>query len=357
VPPKVLFVARDGTLAAAAGGRRLDSVESIQLLPDVVPALRSLVDNGYRVIMVTNQPGLGTAQYPQQVFDSIQHFLLTLFGSQGISFDEIFVCGHDPADGCACRKPRAGLLKAYLATHDIDRGASAVVGNGQADLELAANLGLRGLTVQISGAQEQTWPHVAHLLLKRPRRGHVQRNTAETQIDVTVDLDRANQIKVSTGIGFFDHMLEQLAKHGGFSLSLTCAGDLHIDDHHTVEDVALALGAALAQALGDKRGIGRYGFLLPMDESQARVAIDLGGRPYAVFEAQLPGAQVGGMSTELVPHFFQSLSQSLGAAIHVSVQGENTHHMVEAAFKGVARALRQALARDGDDLPSTKGVL
>jgi len=357
MPTKVLFVARDGTLAEAVGGGRIDSVESIQLLPGVIPALRSLVDNGYRLIMVTNQPGLGTAQYRQQTFDAVQDFLLRLFATQGIGFDEVFICGHAAAEDCPCRKPRAGLLRDYLASHEINRGASAVVGDSSQDMELAANLGLRGILVNASGGREQNWPHIADLLLQRPRRGRVCRNTAETQIDVSVDLDSTGDINVTTGIGFFDHMLEQLAKHGGFSLALTCAGDLHIDDHHTVEDVGLALGAALAQALGDKRGIGRYGFLLPMDESQARVAIDLGGRPYAVFDAELPRAEVGGMSTEMVRHFFQSLSQSLGAAIHVSVTGENTHHMVEAAFKGVARALRQALARNGDDLPSTKGML
>ncbi len=353
---KVLFVGRDGTLIERAAAPVLEA-GAIRLLPDVIPALRQACDHGYRLVMVSNQPGLGSTDYPEQAFAAVQGFMLTLLASQGVSFDAIFVCPHAAADHCACRKPRPGLIKDYLAATALDRSASAVVGAGAADLELADNIGLRGFKLQPDGGPDTSWLQIAHLLLQRPRRGKVTRVTAETHINVTVDLDRSGQVQVSTGIGFFDHMLEQLAKHAGFSLWLECSGDLHVDDHHTVEDVALALGEALAKALGDKRGIGRYGFLLPMDETQARVAVDLGGRPYAVFDGRLPRPAVGGMATELVPHFFQSLSQSLGAAIQISVQGDNTHHMVEAAFKGVARALRPALAREGHELPSTKGVL
>jgi imidazoleglycerol phosphate dehydratase HisB len=189
------------------------------------------------------------------------------------------------------------------------------------------------------------------------RRARIERHTRETRISVSVDLDSAGMVRAQTGIGFFDHMLEQIAKHGGFALDLECKGDLEVDEHHTVEDCALALGEALRKALGDKRGIGRYGFLLPMDEARAQVAIDLSGRAYAVFEGEFGREQVGGLPTELVPHFFRSLADSMGAAIHVAVTGENTHHQVEACFKGVGRALRMALRREGDDLPSTKGVL
>ena len=354
---KVLFIDRGGTLIQTPIQGVMDSVTKVRLLPDVIPALRRLAQQGYRFVMVTNQSGLGTPQYPQEQFDAIQDFLLALLESQGISFDAIFVCPHEAEENCGCRKPRPGLVQDYLANTAIDRKQSAVVGDQETDLELARNLGLRGFVVRADGASQTTWAAVAHQLIDQPRQATISRVTAETNIRVDVDLDERGQISVSTGLGFLDHMLEQLAKHGGFSLSLSCEGDLHVDDHHTVEDVALTLGQALAKALGDKRGIGRYGFLLPMDESQARVAIDLGGRPYAVFEGEFPRAHVGEMATELVPHFFQSLSQSLGAAIHISVTGDNTHHMVEAAFKGVARSLRQALAREGDELPSTKGVL
>jgi imidazoleglycerol-phosphate dehydratase/histidinol-phosphatase len=190
-----------------------------------------------------------------------------------------------------------------------------------------------------------------------PRSAEIIRNTTETQIRVVVGLDGSGRAQLATGIGFFDHMLEQIARHGGFALQLACKGDLHIDEHHTVEDCALALGETLRKALGDKRGIGRYGFLLPMDESRVQVALDLSGRPYAVWEGQFGRSEVGGLPTELVPHFFRSLGESMGAALHISVQGENTHHMVEACFKGVGRALRQAFRREGAELPSTKGVL
>jgi imidazoleglycerol-phosphate dehydratase/histidinol-phosphatase len=209
--------------------------------------------------------------------------------------------------------------------------------------------------VQRHGSAEETWPTVVADLLSR--RATFQRVTKETRIDIQLNLDAEGPISIATGHGFFDHMLEQLAKHGGFALTLKCEGDLHIDEHHTVEDCALALGSALRQALGDKRGIARYGFLLAMDEAQAQVAIDLSGRAYAVFEGTFARAEVGGLATELVPHFFRSLADTLGASLQVSVKGENTHHMVEACFKGVGRALRQALRREGSELPTTKGVL
>jgi imidazoleglycerol-phosphate dehydratase/histidinol-phosphatase len=217
---------------------------------------------------------------------------------------------------------------------------------------LAANLGIRGYQIGDAG-----WLELVRTIVERPRRGAVTRHTRETIIEVCVNLDDESPIEVSTGIGFFDHMLEQIAKHGGFSLTLQCDGDLHVDEHHTVEDTALALGQALREALGDKLGIGRYGFTVPMDESRAQAAVDISGRPYFVFEGCFPRQQVGELPTELVPHFFRSLADSLGAALHLTVQGENTHHMVEACFKAVGRALRQAATREGLTLPSTKGVL
>ncbi len=224
-------------------------------------------------------------------------------------------------------------------------------------MQLAANLGIAGLRVRADGADGATWAAIVERLCRPRRTAHVVRKTRETEIDVRVGLDRTAPVAISTGIGFFDHMLEQVARHGGFSLELACTGDLEVDEHHTVEDCALALGQALREALGDKRGIARYGFLLPMDESLAQVAIDLSGRAYAVFEGQFGRESVGGLPTELVPHFFRSLADSLGAAIHMQVRGENSHHMVEACFKGVGRALRQALRVEGTELPSSKGVL
>jgi imidazoleglycerol-phosphate dehydratase/histidinol-phosphatase len=260
-----------------------------------------------------------------------------------------------PADGCECRKPRIGLVQDFIRDAAVDLGGSAMVGDRETDLEFARNLGLRGLLIRMNGSDSETWPQIVRTLTAR--QAQVQRRTKETDIQVRVGLDATAPLQVVTGIGFFDHMLEQLAKHGGFALELTCRGDLQIDEHHTVEDCALALGEALRRALGTKVGIARYGFLLPMDEAEAKVAIDLSGRAYAQFEGRFNREQVGGLPTELVPHFFHSLAESLGAAVHVGVTGENSHHMIEACFKGVGRALRQAFRRESDELPTTKGVL
>ena len=335
----------------------MDAPAKVRLLPDVILALRSLLAAGYELVIVSNQDGLGTEAFPRADFDAAHGHFLALFNSQGVEFAAEFFCPHTIEDDCACRKPRAGLLRAYLESCDLDRVNSAVVGDRDTDLEFAANLGLRGFKIAVDDSVAETWAEIAHVLLDRPRRASVSRRTNETDIRVDVDLDRPTIPQVETGIGFFDHMLEQLGKHGGFELGIRCDGDLEVDEHHTVEDVALALGEALKSALGDKRGIQRYGFVLPMDEAQARIAIDLGGRPYIEFDGEFPRDRVGELPTELVPHFFRSLSETLGAAIHISVKGDNAHHMVEVCFKGVARALRQAFVRDGDDLPSTKGVL
>jgi imidazoleglycerol-phosphate dehydratase/histidinol-phosphatase len=224
-------------------------------------------------------------------------------------------------------------------------------------MEFAANLGVRGLRIRLQGDAEETWPAIAQRILGQARHARVHRKTKETDIHLEVDLSREGPSSIATGLGFFDHMLEQIAKHGGFALDLRCAGDLHIDEHHTIEDCALALGAALREALGDKRGIARYGFLLAMDEAEAQVALDLSGRPFFVWDGRFNRERVGELPTELVPHFFRSLAESLGAALHISVRGENAHHMIESCFKGVGRSLRQAVRLEGSDLPSTKGSL
>jgi imidazoleglycerol-phosphate dehydratase/histidinol-phosphatase len=248
------------------------------------------------------------------------------------------------------------LLTDYLR-QPIDLKNSYVIGDRETDLQLASNLGVEGIRVATSRNVGEQWAAIAARLCKSERTSEAVRRTKETDIKVLVNLDQESPITINTGLGFFDHMLEQIARHGGFSLQLTCKGDLHIDEHHTVEDCALALGQALKRALGDKNGIGRYGFLLAMDESLAQVAIDLSGRAYFVWEGIFPREQVGQLPTELVPHFFRSLADSLAAAINIKVSGENTHHMIEACFKGVGRALRQAIRVEGNELPSSKGVL
>jgi imidazoleglycerol-phosphate dehydratase / histidinol-phosphatase len=352
---RVLFVDRDGTLVEEPHDEQVDATDKVRFMPGVFVAMEQLKRSGYRLVMVTNQDGLGTERFPQKDFDTAHQFILDTFRSQGVEFDEVFVCPHFKVDGCKCRKPSTGLVDEYVRTNGVDLANSVMIGDRDTDLEFARNLGVRGIRVLRKGSDEETWPAITRTLTARRATG--QRKTTETSIEVRVDLDATAPITVATGIGFFDHMLEQLAKHGGFSMQLTCAGDLHIDEHHTVEDCALALGETLRRALGSKAGIARYGFLLPMDEARAQVAIDLSGRAYFVFEGQFPREQVGGLPTELVPHFFRSLSETLGAAIHLSVTGENTHHMIEACFKGVGRALRTAFRREGDELPTTKGVL
>jgi len=356
-PAKVLFVDRDGTIVVEPPDEQVDRLDKIQLLPGVVPALLAIQRAGYRLLMVTNQDGLGTASYPEHDFRLVQGFILELLSSQGVTFDEAFVCPHFAHDNCQCRKPQIGLLREWLASNEIDATLSAAVGDRDTDLEFARNLGVRGLRVRVDGGPEESWSAVAAQLTSSRRSARVERKTRETRIRVSVDLDRAQPVNIRTGIGFFDHMLEQIARHGGFSLELEAEGDLHIDEHHTVEDCALALGQALKQALGDRRGIARFGFLLPMDETEARIALDLSGRPYLVFEGRFNRERVGELPTELVPHFFRSLAETLGAAIQIHVQGENTHHMVEACFKGLGRSLRQAIRLEDDELPSSKGAL
>lgn len=351
---KWLFVDRDGCLIEEPADEQVDRLDKVQLMPEVIPALRRIVAAGYGLVMVTNQDGLGTTAFPREDFELAQNWLLELLASQGITFHEVLVDASFAHERRDTRKPGTGLVRHYLADDGWSREASAMVGDRDSDMQFAANLGVRGLRV---GPQGQPWMAIAHALCGRPRTARVERDTRETAITVTVDLDAAPAATIRTGIGFFDHMLEQLPRHGGFALTLDCCGDLEVDEHHSVEDCALALGQALREALGDKRGIGRYGFTLPMDETLAQAALDLSGRAYVVLDGRFPREHVGGLSTDMVEHFFHSLCQSLGANLHLRVRGDNTHHMVEACFKVVARCLRQAIRVEGDALPSTKGML
>ncbi|MDQ3229221.1 MAG: bifunctional histidinol-phosphatase/imidazoleglycerol-phosphate dehydratase HisB [Pseudomonadota bacterium] len=350
---KVLFIDRDGTLIEEPADFQIDAHDKLRLVAGVIPALIRLRDAGYRFVIVTNQDGLGTASFPQADFDGPHSSMLHIFGSQGLMFDEILIDDsfeHAPSSN---RKPATGLVRHWLADDSWSRAQSAMVGDRDTDLEFARNLGVRGFKLDATC----NWDGIAHALADAPRRAVVERNTKETRIRVEVDLDRASDPDIATGLGYFDHMLEQLGKHGGFALSLRCDGDLRIDEHHTVEDCALALGMALKQAIGDKRGIARYGFTVPMDESLATAALDLSGRPYFVFSGVFPREHVGELPTELVPHFFHSLCETAGINLHLDVRGDNAHHMVEACFKVVARALRLAITREGNALPSTKGTL
>ena len=356
-PRRVLFVDRDGTLIEEPADERVDRLEKIRLLPDVIPALLALKRAGFALVMVTNQDGLGTPTLPRDAFDRAHRFTLDLFASQGIDFEAVFICPHFLHDACGCRKPKLGLVEEYLKNHPLDATRSFMVGDRDTDLEFARNIGIEGLRVRVDGTPAERWPAIAERILGAARRARTDRKTRETHVVVDVDLSHEAPSRIATGIGFFDHMLEQLAKHGGFALALECQGDLQIDEHHTVEDTALALGTALREALGDKSGIGRYGFVLAMDEAEAHVALDLSGRPFFVWDGRFNRERIGELPTELVPHFFRSLCDTLGATLHLRVSGENSHHMVESCFKGVGRALRQAIRRDGNELPTTKGTL
>jgi len=354
---KVLFIDRDGTLIEEPDDFQVDAIGKVRLVADVIPALLELAAFGYRFVMVSNQDGLGTGSFPREEFEAAHNHTLGLFTSQGVQFDEIFICPHLPEDGCECRKPRTGLLTKYLASNDINVERSAVIGDRSTDIDLADRIGVQGILVNVKDEASLNWPQVVSLLCHSDRTATVERQTNETSIQLSVNLDRPETIEIETGIGFYDHMLEQIAKHGGFGLQMRCKGDLEVDEHHTVEDTAICLGTAIREALDNKFGIGRYGFLLPMDESEAKVALDLSGRAAFEFEGSFPRENVGELSTEMVEHFFRSLAEALGAALHIEVRGKNTHHMIEACFKSVGRAIRQAIAKTGTELPSTKGIL
>ena len=353
-PAKVLFVDRDGTLIEEPADQQIDRYEKFRLLPGAIAALRRLVDAGYALVMVTNQDGLGTAGFPEQDFAGPQRLLLEILAGEGIAFREVLIDRSFAHEHAPTRKPGLGLVQHWLGAGVLDRARSAVIGDRETDLEFARNIGVRGLRIGAGLG----WAAIASALLDAPRRARVERGTRETRIEVEVDLDDAARPRVASGIGFLDHMIEQLGVHGGFALQLHCEGDLHVDEHHTVEDCALALGQALREALGERRGIGRYGFTLPMDEALASAALDLSGRPCFVFDGAFPREHVGALPSELVPHFFRSLADALGANLHLDVRGDNAHHMVEACFKVVGRALRQAVRRDGGAaVPSSKGML
>ena len=354
----ILFVDRDGTLIAEPEDFQIDAYDKLRFVDGVIPAMLKLRDAGYQFVIVSNQDGLGTDAYPRETFDGPHRLMLQVFESQGIRFRDVLIDESFEHEGKPTRKPGIGMLVGYLQDRGIDWARSAMVGDRPTDIAFADNMKIRGFqlkTAQFGG--DWDWSGIAHALADAPRTASVQRDTKETKIRVEVDLDRIAEPQIHTGLPFFDHMLEQIGKHGGFALQVQAQGDLHIDEHHTVEDCALALGQALREALGGKRGIARYGFVLPMDEAQATATLDLSGRPYFVFEGAFARERVGDLPTELVSHFFHSLCQAGGITLHLAVRGDNAHHQVEACFKAVARALRMALRREGDALPSSKGVL
>jgi len=345
---KIAFIDRDGTIIfEPPDTKKIDSLDKLRVLPNAICGLKKLLVEGYKLVMVSNQNGIGTANFPPANFEIPQNKLLELLKNEDVKFYKVFICPHLPKQNCLCRKPEIGLVKDFLKDEKIDLENSFMLGDRSTDLKFARNIGVTGFKMLTNSSF--------------PRMAFLSRKTSETDIQIMVNLDGCGNYKVDTGVKFLDHMLEQFSKHSLVDLYIKATGDLKIDEHHIVEDVALVLGQALNQALGEKIGIKRYGFCLPMDDTLVEVALDLSGRPYLVFNAKFRREKVGDLSTELVEHFFRSLSDSLRLNIHINVRySRNDHHQIEAIFKSFARSFRLAVEQDlrlSDQIPSTKGTL
>jgi imidazoleglycerol-phosphate dehydratase/histidinol-phosphatase len=363
---KVLFIDRDGTIIKEPPTDfQIDSLEKLEFYPKAISNLRKIAEEtDYELVMVTNQDGLGTDSFPENTFWPAQYKMLKTLEEEGVIFSAIHVDKSFEQDNAPTRKPRTGLLTEYL-TGNYDLAHSYVIGDRSTDIELAKNLGTQAIFLGSAPMEEaalvtKSWDDIYEFLRLPARKATVQRNTSETDIKINLNLDGTGKCNIQTGIHFFDHMLEQLGRHGGTDLDILVKGDLHIDEHHTIEDTALALGEAYLKALGDKKGIYRYGFLLPMDDVLAQVAIDFGGRPWLVWEAEFKREKIGEMPTEMFYHFFKSFSDTAKCNLNIKAEGNNEHHKIEAIFKALARAIKMAVKRDLqalNQLPSTKGVL
>lgn len=374
---KVLFIDRDGTMTLEPSDYQVDSFEKLVFYPSIFQYLGKIVrELDYELVMVTNQDGLGTDSFPEEAFWPYQNHLVKTFANEGIVFSEIFIDRTFPDEQAVTRKPGTGMLTAYLNNRNYDLSASYVIGDRLTDMELAKNLGAQGIFIDNNadlGADEVTdtnleqtialttksWEEIYLMLLLEKRAVHLERNTEETKISIELNLDGSGKSKIDTGIAFFDHMLDQLARHGGVDLNIKTIGDLEVDEHHTIEDTAIALGETFAQALGDKKGIERFGFTLPMDDSLTQVALDFGGRSWLVWEAKFKREMVGQMPTEMFYHFFKSFADGAKANLNIKSEGTNEHHKIESIFKAFAKAIKMAIKRDADKmiLPSTKGTL
>ena len=361
---KILFIDRDGTLVIEPpSDYQLDSLEKLEFYPGVFQNLSRIAKElDYMLVMVTNQDGLGTDSFPESDFWPVQNKIVQAFKNEGVEFHEILIDKSYPHENLPTRKPGTDMLTHYLnGQYNLDN--SYVIGDRLSDVQLAKNLGCKAILMGKEDREDvelttTSWSDIYTFLASTSHKAKVVRNTNETQISVEVALYGAGKASISTGLPFFDHMLEQLATHGNMDLSIQVQGDLHIDDHHTIEDVAITLGEAIRQALGSKKGIERYGFLLPMDDCLAQVAIDFGGRPWLIWEAEFKREKVGEMATEMFMHFFKSFSDSAKCNLNIKAEGDNEHHKIEAIFKGLAKAIKMAVSKTGGrGVPSTKGWL
>ena len=372
---KALFIDRDGTLVVEPPvDYQLDSLEKLEFVPGVFKNMHFIAENlDYELVMVTNQDGLGTDSFPEETFWPAHNKMLKAFKNEGVVFDDILIDRSFPEDNAPTRKPRTGLMGKYM-DGSYDLANSFVIGDRLTDIELAKNLGAKGILINDGSLVEEleskglnsvcalvttSWDEIYAIVAAPERTAVVQRNTKETQIHIELDLDGNGKGEISTGLGFFDHMLDQIARHSGVDLKIQVKGDLEVDEHHTIEDTGLALGEAFKLALGDKRGIERYGYCLPMDDCLAQVALDFGGRPWIVWDASFKREKVGDMPTEMFFHFFKSFSDASLSNLNIKAEGDNEHHKIEGIFKALARALKMAIKKDvfNFELPSTKGAL
>ena len=354
---KILFIDRDGTIIREPADEQIDSFDKLRFVPGVIRNLAFIREKlDFRFVMVSNQDGLGTSAFPEDTFWPVHNFILQTLEDEGITFDEILIDPHFPEDNAPTRKPNTGLVEKYMNDPEYDIANSYVIGDRETDRTFARNIGCKSL---ILSDEDMSWNKIAELLFADERIAEVKRTTKETDIHIKVNLDGTGKCDISTGLGFFDHMLEQIGKHGMMDLMIHTKGDLEVDEHHTIEDTAIALGECILTALGDKRGIERYGYCLPMDDCLCSVALDFGGRPWLVWDAAFKREKIGEMPTEMFLHFFKSLSDAAKMNLNIKAEGENEHHKIEGIFKALARSLKMAVRRDiyHYELPSTKGLL
>ena len=373
---KVLFIDRDGTLILEPFDFQIDSIDKLTFYPGVFRYLGQIARwLNYELVMVSNQDGLGSEAYPEEIFMPIHDLIMRTLENEGIHFSAVHIDRSFPEENSPNRKPELGLLSEYLKG-DVDMANSFVIGDRQTDVQLAANLGCKAIRLlppdqsdlalsipdelkHVLALETQSWEEVWKFMAGNMRKAEVVRKTKETDIQISLNLDGIGKSEINTGLGFFDHMLEQIAMHGGIELKINVKGDLKVDEHHTIEDTALALGKAFAKAIGDKKGMARYGFCLPMDDCLAQAAIDFGGRPWLVWKVKFKREYIGDVPTELFYHFFKSFSDAAQINLNIQAKGDNEHHKIEAVFKAVARAIRMAIRTDfeNNSLPSTKGIL